>query len=82
MRIHELLTVHCTVETGSFPAVMQTERGVNHSPRLAPGLKIEQTYRYSLCLQSMCRVKFNSYPVNVENMPANGRWDLTRRLKG
>ena len=26
---------------------------------------------------------FNPYPANVENrMPANGRWDLTRRLEG
>ena len=25
--------------------------------------------------------EFNHYPENVENMPANGRWDLIRRLK-
>jgi len=27
-------------------------------------------------------VYFNPYPANVEKMPAGGRWDLTRCLKG
>jgi hypothetical protein len=29
----------CTIDTGSFPGVKRSERGVDHPPRLAPRLK-------------------------------------------